>query len=109
MRSGKEYIVDIALSKFFDRINHNRLIRRLGTKINDKGVLRLTGMMLKSGIMSEDVITIPEEGPVQGSPLSSLLSNLVLDELDKESEKRSLEFCRFCRRFQNLVKTEKLQ
>nr|MBA3237684.1 group II intron reverse transcriptase/maturase [Parachlamydiaceae bacterium] len=107
VRSGKEYIVDIDLSKFFDRINHDRLIHRLGTKIQDKRVLRLTGMILRSGIMSEGVVTIPEEGSVQGSPLSPMLSNLVLDELDKELEERGLEFCRFADDCNIFVKTEK--
>jgi RNA-directed DNA polymerase len=105
--SGKEYIVDIDLSKFFDRINHDRLIHRLSTKIKDKRVLRLTGMILRSGIMSEGVVTIPEEGSVQGSPLSPLLSNLVLDELDKELERRGLEFCRFADDCNIFVKTER--
>ena len=104
--SGKEFIVDIDLSKFFDRINHDRLIHRLGTKIKDKRVLRLTGMILRSGIMSEGVVTIQQEGSVQGSPLSPLLSNLVLDELDKELEKRGLEFCRFADDCNIFVKTE---
>jgi RNA-directed DNA polymerase len=107
VRSGKEYIVDIDLSKFFDRINHDRLIHRLGTKIKDKRVLRLTGMILRSGIMAGGVVTTPQEGSVQGSPLSPLLSNLVLDELDKELEGRGLEFCRFADDCNIFVKTEK--
>lgn len=94
-KSGKEWVVDIDLSKFFDRIHHDRLIGRLGKFIDDKRVLRLIGMTLRSGIMSEGVVTIPIEGSVQGSPLSPLLSNVVLDELDKELENRGLEFCRF--------------
>jgi RNA-directed DNA polymerase len=107
VRAGKEFIVDIDLSKFFDRINHDRLIYKLGTKVDDKRVLRLTGMILRSGIMSEGVVTIPQEGSVQGSPLSPLLSNLVLDELDKELEKRGLEFCRYADDCNIFVKTEK--
>lgn len=95
VRAGNEYVVDIDLSKFFDRINHDRLIHRLKTYIKDKRVLRLIGMTLRCGIMSEGVITLPSEGSVQGSPLSPLLSNVVLDELDKELEKRGLPFCRF--------------
>jgi len=107
VRSGKEFIVDIDLSKFFDRINHDRLIHRLGQIIKDKRVLRLIGMILRSGIMAEGVITIPQEGSVQGSPLSPLLSNLVLDELDKELEKRGLEFCRYADDCNIFVKTER--
>ena len=93
--SGNEYVVDIDLSKFFDRINHDRLIYRLKLYVEDTRVLRLIGMILRSGIMADGVITIPSEGSVQGSPLSPLLSNVVLDELDKELENRGLQFCRF--------------
>src|ERR1700730_6455458 len=95
VQSGKEYIVDIDLSKFFDRINHDRLIYRLKGHIQDTRILRLIGMILRGGIMIDGVKTPSEEGSVQGSPLSPLLSNVVLDELDKELERRNLEFCRF--------------
>jgi len=95
VQSGKEYVVDIDLSKFFDRINHDRLIYRLKGHIQDSRILRLIGMTLRGGIMIDGVKTPSEEGSVQGSPLSPLLSNIVLDELDKELEKRNLEFCRF--------------
>ena len=95
VQSGKEYVVDIDLSKFFDRINHDRLIYRLKGHIKDSRVLRLIGMILSGGIMIDGIKTPSEEGSVQGSPLSPLLSNVVLDELDKELEKRDLEFCRF--------------
>jgi RNA-directed DNA polymerase len=93
--AGNEYVVDIDLSKFFDRISHDRLICRLKTHVKDNRILRLIGMILRSGIMSEGIITIPSEGSVQGSPLSPLLSNVVLDELDKELERRGLQFCRY--------------
>jgi group II intron reverse transcriptase/maturase len=95
VQTGKEYVVDIDLSKFFDRINHDRLIYRLKGYTNDSRVLRLIGMILRGGIMIDGIKTPSEEGTVQGSPLSPLLSNVVLDELDKELEKRDLEFCRF--------------
>ena len=95
VQSGKEFVVDIDLSKFFDRINHDRLIYRLKGYIRDSRILRLIGMILRGGIMINGVKTPSEEGSVQGSPLSPLLSNVVLDELDKELEKRHLEFCRF--------------
>jgi RNA-directed DNA polymerase len=95
VQSGKEFVVDIDLSKFFDRINHDRLIYRLKDHIQDTRILRLIGMILRGGIMIDGVKTPSEEGSVQGSPLSPLLSNVVLDELDKELEKRGLEFCRF--------------
>ena len=95
VNSGKEYVVDIDLEQFFDRVNHDRLIQRLGQKITDKRVLRLIGMMLRSGVMSNGLIHASTEGTTQGSPLSPLLSNIVLDELDKELEKRKIEFARF--------------
>jgi RNA-directed DNA polymerase len=95
VRSGKEHVVDIDLSKFFDRVHHDRLIARLGLFIPDKRILRLIGMTLRSGVMENGVKTATTEGTVQGGPLSPLLSNVVLDELDKELEKRGLEFCRF--------------
>ena len=92
---GKGFVVDIDLSKFFDRIHHDRLIGRMGKKISDKRILRLIGLMLRSGVMSDGVVTPSAEGAVQGGPLSPLLSNIVLDELDQELERRGLEFCRF--------------
>lgn len=107
VESGKEFVVDIDLSKFFDRINHDRLIHRLKAQITDTRVLRLIGMILRSGVMIEGVKTPTEEGSVQGSPLSPLLSNVVLDELDKELERRGLEFCRFADDCNIFVKTER--
>jgi group II intron reverse transcriptase/maturase len=95
VKSGKEYVIDIDLSKFFDRVNHDRLISRLSSHIDDKRILRLIGMILRSGVMSNGVVEFTEKGTVQGSPLSPLLSNVVLDELDEELERRGLEFCRF--------------
>ena len=107
VKTGKEYVVDIDLSKFFDRIHHDRLIQRLGQHVKDRRVLRLIGMILRSGIMSKEGLTVPTEGSVQGSPLSPLLSNVVLDELDKELERRGLEFCRYADDCNIFVKTEK--
>jgi len=95
VESGKEFVVDIDLANFFNTINHDRLIRRLSERIEDKQILRLIGMILRSGIMSEGVLKPTQEGTTQGSPLSPLLSNVYLDELDKELESRELEFCRF--------------
>ena len=94
-QSGKAYVVDIDLSKFFDRINHDRLISQLSQYTDDKRILRLIGMTLRSGIMKDGAVTPSTKGTTQGSPLSPLLSNLVLDKLDKELERRGLEFCRF--------------
>lgn len=95
VKGGKEYVVDIDLSKFFDRVNHDRLLSLLSRDVTDKRVLRLIGMILRSGVMVNGVVQLTEEGTVQGSPLSPLLSNVVLDELDKELERRGLEFCRY--------------
>jgi RNA-directed DNA polymerase len=93
---GKEFVVDIDLVKFFDKIHHDRLIAKLGQKMDDKRILRIIGITLRSGVMMCDgTIEATEEGSVQGSPLSPLLSNIVLDELDKELELRGLEFCRY--------------
>ena len=107
VESGKEFVVDIDLSKFFDRINHDRLIHRLKGHIADTQVLRLIGMILRSGVMIDGIKTPSEEGSVQGSPLSPLLSNVVLDELDKELEQRGLEFCRFADDCNIFAKTER--
>ncbi len=107
VESGKEFVVDIDLSKFFDRINHDRLIHRLRTHVDDTRVLRLIGMILRSGVMIDGIKTPTEEGSVQGSPLSPLLSNVVLDELDKELEQRGLEFCRFADDCNIFTKTER--
>lgn len=92
---GKEHIVDIDLEKFFDRIHHDRLIGRLGKVVEDKRILRLVGEILRSGVMANGLVSAQEEGVPQGGPLSPLLSNIVLDELDKELEKRGLEFARY--------------
>jgi len=106
VNSDKPYVVDIDLSKFFDRIHHDRLIARMGQRITDKRLLRLVGIMLRSGVMINGVVNSSKEGAMQGGPLSPLLSNIVLDELDQELEKRGLEFCRFaddCNIFANPI------
>ena len=107
INSGKPYVVDIDLSKFFDRIHHDRLIARMGQKIADKRILRLVGIMLRSGVMVNGVVNPSKEGAMQGGPLSPLLSNIVLDELDQELEKRGLEFCRFADDCNIFVKSQK--
>jgi len=93
--NGKDWVVDIDLEKFFDRINQDRVIHLLRQKVRDNKILRLVGLTLRSGIFHDGHLEKSEEGTPQGSPLSPLLSNIVLDELDKELEKRGLEFSRY--------------
>ena len=107
IKSGKEYVVDIDLSKFFDRVHHDRLISRLSRFIDDKRILRIIGLTLRSGVMKDGLVSPTREGTVQGSPLSPLLSNVVLDELDKELEGRGLSFCRFADDCNIFVKSQK--
>jgi len=95
VREGKEWVVDIDLEKFFDKINHDRLMHRLNKRIGDKRLLRLIRAYLNTGIMTGGLVEQRIAGTPQGSPLSPLLSNIVLDELDRELEKRELSFCRY--------------
>jgi len=92
---GKEWIVDIDLEKFFDKINQDKLLHLVSNKVQDKRVTRLIAMTLRSGVLHNDEFSPTPEGSTQGSPLSPLLSNIMLDELDKELERRGLSFCRF--------------
>jgi RNA-directed DNA polymerase len=92
---GYSYVVDLDLEKFFDRICQDRLMSRLAERITDKRVLKLIRASLQAGILADGLITQPTEGTPQGSPLSPFLSNVVLDELDKELEARGLRFCRY--------------
>lgn len=107
VKSGKEWVVDMDLEKFFDRINHDRIIHLLRRKVSDKRVLRLVGQILRCGIMDNGKLIPNREGAVQGSPLSPLLSNIVLDEFDKELEKRDLAFCRYADDCNIFVRSEK--
>lgn len=95
IKEGKEWVVDIDLEKFFDRINHDRLMQRLSKGIGDKRLLRLIRAYLQAGMMDDGLIEQRIAGTPQGGPLSPLLSNIVLDELDKELEKRGHSFCRY--------------
>ena len=95
IKEGKEWVVDIDLEKFFDRINHDRLMQRLSKGIGDKKLLRLIRAYLQAGIMDDGLIEQRTAGTPQGGPLSPLLSNIVLDELDKELERRGHSFCRY--------------
>jgi group II intron reverse transcriptase/maturase len=93
--SGKKYVVDLDLEKFFDEVNHRRLMWLLSTRIGDDRVLKLIHRYLKCGLLSEGLMQQREKGTPQGSPLSPLLSNIVLDELDKELERRGHSYVRY--------------
>jgi group II intron reverse transcriptase/maturase len=92
---GYEWVVDIDLEKFFDRVNHDILMGKLAGRIGDKRVLRVIRRYLQVGIMVNGVVQERWEGTPQGGPLSPLLSNILLDELDKELERRGHRFCRY--------------
>jgi len=87
--------VDIDLEKFFDRVNHDMLMARVAREVKDKRVLKLIRAYLNSGVMVNGVVIEAEEGTPQGGPLSPLLSNIMLDDLDKELEQRGHAFCRY--------------
>ena len=95
IEGGKKWVVDMDLEKFFDTVNHDRLMSRLKQEIEDKRLLKLINDYLKAGVMVNGVVVGSEEGTPQGGPLSPLLSNIVLDELDRELEKRGHSFVRY--------------
>ena len=108
IKAGREWAVDIDLEKFFDRVNHDMLMARVARKVEDKRVLRLIRGCLEVGIMEGGLVSPPRrEGTPQGSPLSPLLSNILLDDLDKELERRGHKFCRFADDCNIYVKTER--
>jgi RNA-directed DNA polymerase len=92
---GRRWVVDMDLEKFFDRVNHDILMSRVARRVKDKRVLRLIRRYLVSGSMEGGVVSPRTEGTPQGGPLSPLLSNILLDDLDKELEKRGHTFCRY--------------
>ena len=95
VQEGRRWVVDIDLEKFFDRVNHDVLMGRLAKRIEDKRCLRLIRRYLESGIMVDGVVVEKEEGRPQGGPLSPLLANILLDEVDKELERRGHAFVRY--------------
>jgi RNA-directed DNA polymerase len=95
VEAGYRFVVDIDLEKFFDRVNHDVLMARVARRVGDKRLLRLIRRYLEAGIMMEGVVSPREEGTPQGGPLSPILSNVLLDDLDKELERRGHRFCRY--------------
>jgi len=95
VREGKRWVVDMDLEKFFDRVNHDLLMERVKRKVEDKRVLALIRRFLQAGMMEGGVATPRTQGTPQGGPLSPLLSNILLDDLDKELERRGHSFCRY--------------
>lgn len=95
VKEGRVWVVDLDLEKFFDRVNHDILMSKIAKRIDDKQVLRLIRRYLETGMMQDGVSEQRQAGTPQGSPLSPLLSNIMLDELDKELERRGHKFCRY--------------
>ncbi len=107
VQEGYEWAVDIDLEKYFDRVNHDMLMARVARVVKDKRVLKLIRAYLNSGVMVEGVVIDTEEGTPQGGPLSPLLSNVMLDDLDKELEKRGHRFVRYADDCNIYVKTRR--
>lgn len=95
VKSGKVYVVDVDLEKYFDSVNHDRVMSRLSREIKDKRVLALIRRYLTADLLQNGMVEQRQKGTPQGGPLSPLLSNIVLDELDKELERRGHTFCRY--------------
>lgn len=107
IRIGYRFIVDMDLSKFFDRVHHDVLMSRVARKVSDKLLLRLIRRFLRAGVLVDGVFQATTEGTPQGGPMSPLLANILLDDLDKELEKRQLPFVRYADDFLIFTKSER--
>ena len=107
LAEGNRWVVDIDLEKFFDRVNHDKLMGRVAKRVVDKRLLKLLRAYLNAGVMEDGLVSPTDEGTPQGGPLSPLLSNLVLDELDRELEKRGHRFVRYADDCNIYVRTER--
>ena len=106
-QEGKQWVVDLDVRQFFDEVDHDILMSRLGRKVKDKRLKRLINGYLKAGCLSEGVYHPSEKGTPQGGPLSPFLSNVLLDDLDKELERRGCSFCRYADDVNIYVKTSR--
>jgi RNA-directed DNA polymerase len=95
IKEGRRWVVDLDLEKFFDRVNHDILMPRIARKVKDERVLKLIRRYLEAGMMSDGIVSSRTEGTPQGGPLSPLLSNILLTDLDRELERRGHRFCRY--------------
>jgi len=107
IQQGYDWVVDLDLEKFFDRVNHDVLMSRVARRISDKRMLKLIRGFLNSGVMENGLVGPTDEGTPQGGPLSPLLSNLLLDELDRELERRGHRFVRYADDSNIYVKSER--
>ena len=107
IKTGRRFAVDVDLSKFFDRVNHDLLMTHLGYKVKDKRLLKLIKRYLRAGVIDNLLYSESREGVPQGGPLSPLLANIMLDPLDKELEKRGHKFARYADDFTILVKSQR--
>jgi RNA-directed DNA polymerase len=95
MAEGYRWVVDLDLEKFFDRVNHDKLMAKMAERVSDKQLLKLIRAFLRAGVMEGGLVSPVDEGTPQGGPLSPLLSNIVLDEFDRELERRGLRYARY--------------